>query len=328
MRNVILQFDVHSKFRNDPPKLVPDNAVPYSDVVVLVSILTNTLMMTLAHFDGRVNTECTNMDRCPENLEIMSEGWVLALELAEVIFNIIFTLEAIAKILALGSFMRYIVQPINTFDFSLVVVSDALMILSLLNIKLPNVSFFRALRLLRAFLMITRFHRLRLLFRRSAASLQGTFSVMMLLFFFLAAFALLGMQIFQCTMPECVPGPEPGTCLDPYAKCTHSKHCALYSEELQGKQVCSFELRRNFNTFWNSLTSMFVIFTAEKWTAIMTDGMRLQSAGPLEIYAAIFFFFGAYLFFNHVMANMFVAVILDNFSTSQEVKIDLQVRVE
>jgi len=84
MRNVILQFDVHSKFRLEPPKLVPDNAVPYSDVVVLVSILTNTLMMTLSHFNGTVNMLCTNMVRCPENLEIMSEGWVLALDLAEV----------------------------------------------------------------------------------------------------------------------------------------------------------------------------------------------------------------------------------------------------
>ncbi len=87
MRNVILQFDVHSKFRLDPPKLVPDNAVPYSDVVVLVSILTNTLMMTLSHFDGNVNMSCTTISRCPENLEIMSEGWVLALELAEVILK-------------------------------------------------------------------------------------------------------------------------------------------------------------------------------------------------------------------------------------------------
>ena len=81
--------------------------------------------------------------------------------------------------------------------------------------------------------------------------------------------------------------------------------------------ACPFELRRNFNTFWNSLTSMFLVFTAEGWTDLMTDGMRLQSAGPLGIYAAIFFFLGSYLFFHHVMANLFIAVILDNFSTSE-----------
>ena len=160
----------------------------------------------------------------------------MCMQCLQVIFNVIFTLEAMAKILSLGSFMRYIVQPINTFDFSLVVVSDLLMILGLIGVKLPNVSFFRALRLLRAFLMITRFHRLRLLFRRSAASLQSTFSVVLLLFFFLAAFALLGMQIFQCKMPECEQGPEPGKCLDPLAKCTNSMHCALFSESLQVPQ--------------------------------------------------------------------------------------------
>ena len=38
-------------------------------------------------FDGNVNMSCTTISRCPENLEIMSEGWVLALELAEVILK-------------------------------------------------------------------------------------------------------------------------------------------------------------------------------------------------------------------------------------------------
>jgi len=98
----------------------------------------------------------------------------------------------------------------------------------------------------------------------------------------------------------------------------------MYSEEQHGKDACSFELRRNFNTFWNALTAMFVIFTAENWSDIMNDGMRSQSTGFMGIYAAIIFFVISYLFFNHVMANMFIAVILDNFSTSEEVKSNLQ----
>jgi len=88
------------------PVLVPNNAVPYSDIVVLISILTNTLMMTLFHFDGSVNMSCASPDYCPENLEIMSSGWFVALNLGEVAFNLIFTLEAICKIIAVGSFFR------------------------------------------------------------------------------------------------------------------------------------------------------------------------------------------------------------------------------
>ena len=75
MRNVILQFDVHAKWRSEVPVLVPNNAVPYSDVLVLLSILANTLMMTLSHFDGAVNTDCQNPSFCPEQLQIMSSGW-------------------------------------------------------------------------------------------------------------------------------------------------------------------------------------------------------------------------------------------------------------
>ena len=325
MRHVILQFDVHAKWRSEVPVLVPNNAVPYSDVLVLLSILANTLMMTLSHFDGAVNTDCQNPSFCPEQLQIMSSGWFLALQLGEVAFNVIFTLEAICKIVALGSFMRYIVQTINTFDFALVVVSDILMVLSLFNVNLPNVSFFRALRLLRAFLMITRFHRLRLLFRRSAASLLGTLSVVFLLMFFLASFAIMGMTIFKCSMPECAAKTAAGECIDPHAKCINSLACAMYQETRDdGSAGCPFRLRRNFNTFVDAMTSMFVIFTAEKWSDIMLDGMRAQSTGFMGIYAAIIFFVLSYLFFNQVMANMFIAVIIDNFSTSEAVKTELQ----
>jgi hypothetical protein len=326
LRHVIMQFDMHGKWRFVDPPMVSSSAVPYSDIIVLISILTNTLMMTLLHFEGTVDMDCKVQSQCPNNLVIMKAGWFLALLLGEVGFNIVFTMEALAKIIALGSFMRYILQPINTFDFLLVLISDVLMILSLFNVNLPNVSFFRVLRLMRAFLMVTRFHRLRLLFRRSAASFQGTLMVIALTFFFMAAFAILGMQIFICEMPECPLSKSgiPGTCHDPFANCINSKLCPLFSEELTGKDTCAFALRRNFNSFKDSVTSMFVIFTAEGYTDLLVEGMRQQSTGPLGIYAAILFFTASYLFFNHVIANLFIAVILDNFSTSEAVKLDLQ----
>jgi hypothetical protein len=318
MRHVILQFDVHQKWRYETPKLVPNNTVPYFDVLVLQCILANTLLMTLSHFDGSVNLECQRSFHCPENLEIMSSGWFLALQLGEVAFNVIFTLEAVCKIVALGSFMRYISQAINTFDFALVVVSDILMLLSLFNVNLPNVSFFRALRLLRACLMITRFRRLRLLFRRSAASMMGTCGVVFLLMIFISIFALVGMNIFKCSMPKCNTTTPSGECLDPFAQCTNSYECEMFKEtRADGSAGCPFRLRRNFNTFFNSMTSIFVIFTAEKWSDIMLDGMRSQSTGFMGIYAAIIFFTLSYMFFNQVLANMFIAVIIDNFSTSE-----------
>jgi len=62
VRHFILQFDIHGKWRSELPVLVPNNAVPYSDIVVLISILTNTLMMTLFHFDGSVNMSCASPD--------------------------------------------------------------------------------------------------------------------------------------------------------------------------------------------------------------------------------------------------------------------------
>jgi hypothetical protein len=213
------------------------------NILVLVCILTNTTLMTFWHFDGKPNMDCTSEEVCPRNLLRMSLSWFVLLQYGEVFFNVIFTFEALAKIT---------LQSIGT--------------------KLPNVSFFRALRILRAFRMITRFHRFRLLFRRSAASLQTVLVVTVLLFVSPPAFAIVGMKIFQCEVPTCGQDKETGACFDPFTQWINSLECPMYSEEISGTAACPFYLRRNFNTFHEGLISMFVIFTGERWTDIMIDG--------------------------------------------------------
>jgi len=71
---------------------------------------------------------------------------------------------------------------------------------------------------------------------------------------------------------------------------------------------------------------MFILFTGERWTDIMTEGMRMHTDGPMGQYSAVIFFVLSYLFFNLVMTNMFIAVILDNFATPDAVKSDLQLK--
>ena len=150
---------------------------------------------------------------------IMTTGCYSILNSGEIIFNVIFSVESLAKIITLG-FRHYIVQRMNMLDFGLVVPSDILMIFESMNVHLPNVSFFRDLRLLRTLLMITCVHSLCLLFRKTDVSLRDAGYVLVVLIFSLSTFVIIGMQMFQCSTPTCKPGLENGTCTDPYGECT------------------------------------------------------------------------------------------------------------
>eukprot|EP00961_Rhodomonas_salina_P114589 1541610-Rhodomonas_salina.2 len=74
----------------------------------------------------------------------MSAFWIGILNLTNVLFNVIFTFEALLKIFSQGLF-RYALQPVNRFDLVLVVFSDVFMVLELF-LDVLNISFLRALR--------------------------------------------------------------------------------------------------------------------------------------------------------------------------------------
>jgi hypothetical protein len=121
------------------------------------------------------------------------------LKIANYIFTIIFTCEAIIKILALG-FDKYSEEFFNIFDMVIVIVSlieilTEEILTNFTSISL-NLSAFRTLRLLRIFKLVKSNESLSLLLESIALTMMKLSTFFVILFILMIQFTLFGMQMF------------------------------------------------------------------------------------------------------------------------------------
>jgi len=150
---------------------------PLFDHTIMTCIIVNTVFMSIRHF-GQAN-------------------WVeVMLMVVNYIFAIIFTVEAILKVIGLQ--MRYFDDGWNIFDFTIVVATD-LFILVRLTTDLDLVSLatvMRTFRVLRVFRLIQSAKELRKLINTLIISLPQLGNIAMLLLLCLFIFAVMGVQMF------------------------------------------------------------------------------------------------------------------------------------
>jgi len=64
----------------------------------------------------------------------------------------------------------------------------------------------------------------------------------------------------------------------------------------------------NFDSFYESLLTIFVLLTGDQWSAIMLDYFRAVSQPIALIFFVTFMIFGQYM-----LLNLFLAILLQNF---------------
>jgi hypothetical protein len=159
------------------PFLKSGRAVKWFDTVVMTCIVTNTIIMATRHFG--------QSDKYGEDCDLINK-----------VFALIFTVEAVIKLLALAKFYFY--DPWNKFDFVVVVFSDAGIILEFfggVNVG-PVATVIRAMRIarvLRLFNFVAGLRRLFDTFVETIPKLGNIAALLMLLYFMYAVF---GMQLF------------------------------------------------------------------------------------------------------------------------------------
>ncbi|XP_039297401.1 voltage-dependent calcium channel type D subunit alpha-1 isoform X4 [Nilaparvata lugens] len=199
-------------------------------------------------------------------------------------FVALFTMEMLLKMYSLG-FQGYFVSLFNRFDCFVVIGSIGEMFLTRTDIMPPlGVSVLRCVRLLRVFKVTKYWRSLSNLVASLLNSIQSIASLLLLLFLFIVIFALLGMQVFGGK---------------------------FNFEPTQNKP------RSNFDTFWQSLLTVFQILTGEDWNVVMYDGIRayggVASVGILAcIYFIILFICG-----NYILLNVFLAIAVDNLADAE-----------
>ncbi|XP_055714619.1 muscle calcium channel subunit alpha-1-like [Phlebotomus papatasi] len=202
-------------------------------------------------------------------------------EVTNMFFVALFTMEMILKMYSLG-FQGYFVSLFNRFDCFVVIGSIAEMVLTNTHIMPPlGVSVLRCVRLLRVFKVTKYWRSLSNLVASLLNSIQSIASLLLLLFLFIVIFALLGMQVFggKFNFNSTVDKP-----------------------------------RSNFDSFWQSLLTVFQILTGEDWNTVMYDGIQAYGGvASIGIMACIYFII-LFICGNYILLNVFLAIAVDNLA--------------
>ena len=150
--------------------------VPIDMFIVLVIIL-NTIFMSIDYYDA------------PDSFRVV-------LEMAEHVFNAIFTMEMFFKIYALKGFGSYWAMHSNKFDFLIVLSSWTNTFIEATGL---NFTFMRVLRIVRAF-RVTRVVRkidsVKVIVDAAFNSMQPIVNIMMFMLVVLVVYSCMGMQLY------------------------------------------------------------------------------------------------------------------------------------
>ncbi|MCI4385501.1 hypothetical protein PGIGA_G00051090 [Pangasianodon gigas] len=214
---------------------------------IMIAILINTISMGIEHHNQ------------PEELTNV-------LEVCNIVFTSMFTLEMILKLTAFG-FFEYLRNPYNIFDGIIVIIS----VCEIIGQSDGGLSVLRTFRLLRVIKLVRFMPALRrqLVVLMKTMDNVATFCMLLMLFIFI--FSILGMHIFGCKF-------------------------SLKTEA--GDTVPD---RKNFDSLLWAIVTVFQILTQEDWNMVLYNGMA--STSPLAaLYFVALMTFGNYVLFNLLVA--------------------------
>ncbi|CAI2378686.1 unnamed protein product [Moneuplotes crassus] len=284
------------------------------DWFIIFLIIVNSLMLGMMDYTDKENTSWRNkiVDR------------------SEPIFMVLFTLECIIKIIAMGFVggkSTYMRDPWNWLDFLVVITS----LLNLLP-SFSNYSGIRTFRLFRPLRSLTSLGSMKLLIGTLLSSVVGLGEIMIFAFFFLLIFAILGISLwagdihYRCrTTPAPVDGDwivAPGeytTCGD--RSCPDGTYCGSLIDQFDNHGTVNVsDLYRdtkiknlnwgftNFDNIAYAFLTIFQVTTMEGWTNIMYIYQNSSSRYIAPLYFIFLLFVGSFF-----ILNLTIAIMLDKY---------------
>ncbi|KAK6494824.1 sodium channel protein 60E-like [Huso huso] len=215
-----------------------------------------------------------------------SDSFIQAQDMVSLVFTSLFTAEAVLKLLGLR--LYYFTRPWNVFDILVVTVS---IVGNLLEKAAENISFsptilrvFRVARLGRLLRLVRSLKGIRRLLFTLIMSIPALFNIGVLLLLVMFIYSILGMTLFQDL-------PRSG----------------------------SINEIVNFETFANSMLLLFRLTTAAGWNDVL---QQMMASGTQPAFVCILYMSSYILVTFIVIVNMYVAVILENFTEAQEQELE------
>lgn len=246
-----------------------------------------------------LNTISLSMDHYP-----MDQEFGDILEAINFGLTLVFLIEMILKLLGLG-LTEYVKDSFNVFDAMVVVLSvvSAAIAPPILIFGGPrnedgaSLSVLRSFRLFRVFKLVTRDENMKALLTKIGKTVADMSYFGILLFLFIYIFTLVGMQFFANRFRFDENG------------------YALLEINSQEWHDSVDRPRSNFDGFTHAFASTFQIITTENWNNIMYDCWRASGSGAI-FYCIIVVILGTFL-----LKNLFLAILLCNFSREEDDKI-------
>ena len=245
----------------------------------------------------------------------------LYLAVSYVLFTCIFFLEMVIKLIATGAMFghgAYFRSPWNQLDF-VIVLTSVLVIAAETIPQLKPLRILRLLRVMRPLRIISRNAGMRLIITSLFKAMPSVSNVFGVVLFLQIAFAIVGMQLLMgemstCNNPhiltrsECTDGAAP-----PQAMVGWDPNLPLrWSNAETG----------SFDNFGESMRLLYVMSSADQWELPMWQMMGATEPGHAPArndFAPMALFPIAWMFFGFVFAiNLFVGVVIDNFSRMQK----------
>ncbi|XP_077474374.1 voltage-dependent T-type calcium channel subunit alpha-1I-like isoform X2 [Stigmatopora argus] len=214
---------------------------------IMIAILINTISMGIEHHNQ------------PEELTNV-------LEICNIVFTSMFTLEMFLKLTAFG-FFDYLRNPYNIFDGIIVIIS----VCEIIGQADGGLSVLRTFRLLRVIKLVRFMPALRrqLVVLMKTMDNVATFCMLLMLFIFI--FSILGMHIFGCKF------------------------------SLKTDAGDTVPDRKNFDSLLWAIVTVFQILTQEDWNMVLYNGMASTSPCAALYFVALMTF-GNYVLFNLLVA--------------------------
>ena len=216
-----------------------------------------------------INTFILALDRYPINLQ-----QTVILEKVNIMFTMIFTVEMIVKIIAVGCTNYFRGGAFNIFD-SIIVISSIIDIF-LSNIVIVSdsqsssgsvITALRGFRLLRIFKLARSWKRFELLLETLGRTLVDIAYFSILLFLFIFIFTLMGLELF-------------------------ANKCKINLSLDQVDLVNGESPMSNFDNFFNSFTTVFVVLTNDNESQIYYDHYRTVGGAPATVFFILLIIIG------------------------------------
>ena len=241
------------------------------------------------------NTICLAVDHYPANPEFTN-----IVDAINFLFSLVFTIEMILKLLALG-LLEYLQDTANVFDGIIVILSFVEVIAA------PPVVFggkegegggaitaLRSFRLFRIFKLMSKWKSMKQLLVKVIKTVKDLANFGVLLTLFLYIYTLVGMQFFANRLRY-----------DEEGYPIHDIGSAEWKDPADWP-------RSNFDDFNHAFGTVFQVLTTENWNNIMYD-CRRSTGGASIIYTCSLIIVG-----NYIFMNLFLAILLGNFSEPDE----------